>query len=157
MKKRKKKRFIRDRLIKSLVIFDIILIIMVLLVFIFRGGPYKVEKCIKMIIIETSFSDFALVCLLIPIFKKEFEKKDSKELVEAFISTEKYIEVIPINVTKRNYFMKHLVEVAKFYAITSENNDKVIVILVFNHENEERFFEEISKKRFTSFYKLKIF
>ena len=110
MKKRKKKRFIRDRLIKSLVIFDIILIIMVLIVFIFRGGPYKVEKCVKMIIIETSFSDFALVCLLIPIFKKEFEKKDSKELVEAFISTEKYIEVIPINVPKRNYFMKHLLK-----------------------------------------------
>ena len=83
-------------------------------------------------------------------FTAKFDK------LSRYLSSKSYTEVIPIPTTahKHSYFFIRLADIAKFYAIISDDLT-VAVYLKFNTEKKYRFIEKIRIKDFFSYYKIK--
>lgn len=89
-------------------------------------------------------------------FNAEFDRLSSVKFVAMYLSSKAYTEVIPIPTTTHeySYFFISLADIAKFYAIISDEST-VDVYLKFNTEEKYRSMEKISIEYFSSYYKIK--
>lgn len=156
MKERKKKRFVQKQLTATIVILDMMVIFACILLWLWKVIPNNNGTCIKIIISIIIFSDLIMFYPLILKFQNDFDKKYSKEMVERYLSTIQYKEVMPRNPrTAKHYdFIEGITEIAGFYAIISEESGEVIVIVVFDKEQKQIFYEAISKEKFYKHYML---
>lgn len=71
-------------------------------------------------------------------------------LVNESMSFDEFTEVIPIR--SRKEFILGLVDIAKFSAILSKEDEMVKVYVKFNNEEQSRFLEKIEKENFLYYY-----
>lgn len=89
------------------------------------------------------------------IFKDEEKREESKTLVDKVLSTRQYIAVNPIAATDYEDFILSLTGRAQFYAILSEDDDRVAIFLKFNNEETYILLEKLTKDYFTSYYEIR--
>ncbi len=92
-------------------------------------------------------------------FKYNYDDKKSKELVQTYLSRDKYVEVVPILPHSSDYaysFTKGLVNIATFHAILDAEGN-VVVNVIFNKDvdGESHIFQTVSPKQFRGYYRLK--
>lgn len=157
-----KEDFIKEKTRKFLFFIDSIIFgILLLLIFlscIFDNNtfssflPLMIIVSIIVTILNLTFKDF-----LYSIFNCDFDRLSSVTLVNNALSSQKYTEVIPIHsARKHTYFFASLTNIAKFYAILSnESSTTVTIYVLLNNEKEFRFLESIIKEHFYIYYKIK--
>lgn len=151
-----RRQFVKSKLFKDIFITNAILILLlVFLTFPFNGESLIKFPNITLYFILIILADLFIAFVLNKFYKDVFDENCSVNFVNEFLSVEKYIEVVPIKASNYNTFILHLTEISKFYAIISEEDNKVIISVIFNNEKEGRFFESISKEFFTMYYKVK--
>ena len=152
MEERNKK--VKIKVIRTVVIYDLVVLGMSLLM-LQPGNNIINILCIILILIVMIICNFIGAKFLTYIFSEEEYRKDSEEIVNNNLSTEKYIQVMPIKADDFEDFILKLVDVAEFYAIISEDKNKVIISLKFNNEEKMRFLQKIDKEYFNFYYMIK--
>lgn len=74
------------------------------------------------------------------------------EIVNECITSDEFIEVIPIHADEHKEFILELLDIAKFLAIISKEDEIIEVYVKFNNEENLRFLEEIEKEDFLHYY-----
>ena len=152
MEERNKK--VKIKVIRKVVIYDLV-VLGIYLLMLQPGNNIINILCIILILIVMIICNFIGAKLLTYIFSEEEYRKDSEEIVNNNLSTEKYIQVMPIKADDFEDFILKLVDVAEFYAIISEDKNKVIISLKFNNEEKMRFLQKIDKEYFNFYYMIK--
>ena len=107
------------------------------------------------VFIFTIVSNFVLKKPFYIIFNDDFDRISSVNMVNEFLSSETYAEVIPLHrMYEHSYFIVSLTNVAKFYAII-KNESEISIYVQFNIEEEPRFLEDLPKENFYIRYKIK--
>lgn len=85
----------------------------------------------------------------------DFDRISNVNMVNEFLSSETYTEVIPLyRDYEHSYFLVSLIGMAKFYAII-KNELEISIYVQFNIEEEHRFLEDLPKEKFYIRYKIK--
>lgn len=153
MKERNKK--IKEKATKTTMIVDIILLIILLFDQFTKkwNGSILEIASLVIIVLMMTFITWTVFKISTKLFNQDEDEKESKQLVESVLSSQKYIEVIPIKASIYEEFICGLTDIAKFYAIIDEK-DKVKISVKFKNENQLRNFETLDKEYFKKYYKL---
>lgn len=141
----------RGRIERIRNIINIILVLITL--FVFSIGTDSLEIIICIIFFGIFFS---INLFLILYDKIIYIKKENKNIVKKCFKYSKKIEVVPIvdkNWKYSSYFSR-LTDVAKFYAVFDEKNEKIEIWLQDNNKKNEHFIEEIELTYFFVFYNI---
>lgn len=166
MKERKENinRTVKNKVIKHLIIYDFIwfgvVIILTLLPILFGEEPFNNGNYIPIIII------FLVIIFImnVPVgwglyfnFSERDKLKQSKDLVKNVLSKDTYQEVIPNKVLLRycTFIKSELPALAKFFAVLSEDDKYVLILLKFDKYDGYKFLEAVEKEEFTEWYKIK--
>lgn len=155
-----KDEFIKSNTRKFLLFLDLIIFSIVFLTILFSYILYDYTsmqnfQLIIIVFIFTIISNFALKKFLHIILTCDFDRILNVNMVNEFLSSETYTEVIPLyRGYEHSYFLVSLIGMAKFYAII-KNESEISIYVQFNIEKEHRFLEDLPKEKFYIRYKIK--
>lgn len=88
-------------------------------------------------------------------FIEQEEMNDSKKTIQNKLSTDKYVEVLPIKADKHEDFILGITDRAQIYAIINEKDNIISISIKFNDEEKLRHWENIYGEYFNKYYKIK--
>lgn len=140
---------------KATIVTGIMALIMWGMLFVALGIPTTiVEKvCAAITFFIVGFMCYLFYILFIQIFSVDEKLKESKRFAERVLSSKVQTEVVPIENSEKDEFICGLTNIAKFYAIITEE-DKIKISVKFNNENKLRKLRTISKEYFREDWKL---
>ena len=155
-----KETYIKKKTRKILFLLDLLILAIVSLVILIScvfadDTLIHYFPMIIFVFIFTIVSNFVLKKPFYIIFNDDFDRISSVNMVNEFLSSETYTEVIPLHrVYEHSYFLVSLIGMAKFYAII-KNKSGISIYVKFNIDEKPRFLEYIPKEKFYIRYKIK--
>lgn len=154
----------RNKKVRNKVIVNIIFVDLFLLGALMLAVPYKqvinfsgIKRVITIVLVVFYLS--AVIWGNIKLFKALIQEYNTEEkdkiLVQNNLSTERYVEVIPIQSDEYENFILGLTDIAKFYAVINDEEENVEIMVKFNNEEKYRLLEKIATEYFSYYYKLK--
>lgn len=152
------KKVIKITGIISILVYNLLCFFLLFKVATTRGNELHPIAYI-MLITMMILSDVCLVFVYDKIKKALRKQEISEGFVKTKLSSDKYVEVMPISasVPSRYYtFIKsELPSIAKFFAILDKEGNGVRIEIKFNDHEEYHFFEYVYTESFSSNYEIK--
>lgn len=145
VEKKAKKKAIRD--IVLMVLFVAILLVVLNFFNKIRGSVLIIGIFIPIIVLL-----YIYYFLIIKVYKEQEIEKLNYSLVEGCLSTKSLTEVIPIKVCHYKEFILGLMDIAKFYAKISQEEDDYVEVWGILNQGNSLFFEKVYKGCFLEYY-----
>ena len=155
---RRNRKFLRKRLIKSVICLNVCIAMMIAYLPIAISFMNNILFKIITVLLVIILANFYVISYTIKESERIIEAESSKKFVKFFLSNEKWKEVEVKNAKEYEEFLNQLKKITKFYAIIDESKNSIIVNVVFDNKDidpKKLYFEAISKEDFEKFYKIK--
>lgn len=158
LRERRNRKFLRKRLIKSVICLNVCIVMMIAYLPIAISFMNNILFKIITVLLVIILANFYVISYTIKESERIIEAESSKKFVKFFLSNEKWKEVEVKNAKEYEEFLNQLKKITKFYAIIDESKNSIIVNVVFDNKDidtKKLYFEAISKEDFEKFYKIK--
>ncbi len=158
LRERRNRKFLRKRLIKSVICLNVCIAMMIAYLPIAISFMNNILFKIITVLLVIILANFYVISYTIKESERIIEAESSKKFVKFFLSNEKWKEVEVKNAKEYEEFLNQLKKITKFYAIIDESKNSIIVNVVFDNKDidpKKLYFEAISKEDFEKFYKIK--
>ena len=158
LRERRNRKFLRKRLIKSVICLNVCIAMMIAYLPIAISFMNNILFKIITVLLVIILANFYVISYTIKESERIIEAESSKKFVKFFLSNEKWKEVEVKNAKEYEEFLNQLKKSTKFYAIIDESKNSIIVNVVFDNKDidtKKLYFEAISKEDFEKFYKIK--
>ncbi len=158
LRERRNRKFLRKRLIKSVICLNVCIAMMIAYLPIAISFMNNILFKIITVLLVIILANFYVISYTIKESERIIEAESSKNFVKFFLSNEKWKEVEVKNAKEYEEFLNQLKKITKFYAIIDESKNSIIVNVVFDNKDidtKKLYFEAISKEDFEKFYKIK--